>query len=403
MGHHRHRRAATCGLCYTSHLIHMPCAPTASHYHSSIAPFCNGSLSTFPQDTNKYPPTPPSPHPVQPPPPSNPTNSDEDGWACDEDEGGGEAGKQLQPWARPTAIQAAASKRTAPSSFNKLPTCPPIEAGCVGAPFFRFIRPDASRLEAARQGKQGAAVYEVKQPEWREMSFAGGLPELLGAMQAWPSRRLMTQLPLGACIPMTQRQGGTSFQASSCWRVCLDASAATQLGVGGVGGAVRGEEVARALMQPVALWCAQWLGQGGGGQGRGNHADDGTATPDDHGKNDDDCVSSVNNHTHSSVGSQDGCRNSGCGAGGVDSGVSGITADVLRLLGPPGVWSQADVALRVWSHGACEPLRCDMSDQLVVQVGWRSVSCAQVPCMHAVFAVKAPPFVVLYCGVVAVL
>jgi hypothetical protein len=207
----------------------------------------------------------------------------------------------------------------------------------------RFIRPEASKLKAASQGAKGSAIYDVRQPEWRDMQFGGGMPELLSAMGAWPSRRLLTQLQLGSCRAAAVSTVGTTCSSSARgWSTHPDTAAALQLGAGD---GEQGHAVVHALLQPVARWCEQHISAVG-----------------------------------VSMASMEGVALDGHSSRTSRSGACGIAApsaaSVLQLLGPPGAWVEASAALRVWSHGACEPLRCDMSDQLLVQVRAGCGACA---------------------------
>ncbi|KAF5830525.1 hypothetical protein DUNSADRAFT_14395, partial [Dunaliella salina] len=78
-----------------------------------------------------------------------------------------------------------------------------LEVACVGGPFFRFLRTDPAKNTIAAAPGGGGGWYHVKQPEWRLLKLSGGLRELLECMAAWPSQRLMAEVPLATLAPLS--------------------------------------------------------------------------------------------------------------------------------------------------------------------------------------------------------
>lgn len=126
------------------------------------------------------------------------TADDSDEWSQDEDEAEGcdcGQGAKVQSWALPTPraplspINTSSKQNSDPADTSRAYSgssstgshaaagagasqcvkLPGLEVGCVGPPFHRFIRPDASKLAAVSEG----TWYAVRQPEWRPLSLTG--------------------------------------------------------------------------------------------------------------------------------------------------------------------------------------------------------------------------------------
>jgi hypothetical protein len=84
----------------------------------------------------------------------------------------------------------------------------PLTAGCVGPPFHRYLRCDSAKASEAEA--RGSGWYSVRQPEVRAVTLQGGLPEVQDCMSAWPSRRLVVELPLCSLTAPGLAAGGAS-------------------------------------------------------------------------------------------------------------------------------------------------------------------------------------------------